>query len=79
MAGNKDGDLIIFENKSLDDFSGTLAKGEKCAVKYVHVHSSPVTYVAASRDEFLLVGTEDGAIKVFDLNVKTYITRISIF
>ena len=72
MAGNKDGDLIIFENKSLDDFSGTLGKGERCAVKYVHVHSSAVSYVGASRDEFLLVGTEDGAIKVFDLNVNSY-------
>jgi hypothetical protein len=69
MAGNKDGDIIIFENRSLDDFSGTLKKGEKCAVKYLRVNNSAVTFISSTKDQFILVGTEDGAIKVFDLNV----------
>ena len=73
MAGKKDGEIVIFENRSLEDFSGTLKKGEKCAIKYLKLFTSAVTFISSAKNEFILVGTEDGAFKVLDLNVCIYI------
>lgn len=69
MVSTEEGDLVLFQPLSLEDFSKPLGKGEKCAVKYVKVNGAAITHLSVHED-LIIVGTEDGAVKVFDKQVR---------
>ena len=65
LTGTKEGDLIVWSNKSLNNLSIQLEKGNRSTVKFVKLHNSAINYIA-SYNHFILTGGDEGSVKIFD-------------
>ncbi|XJO78238.1 hypothetical protein BDV3_002714 [Batrachochytrium dendrobatidis] len=70
VSGTKDGEVIVWSDKSLDNLSIKLKKGHKEVVKFIKLHNSPINFITSFQDKFIITGGEDGYIKIFDLNFR---------
>jgi WD40 repeat protein len=64
-----DGDAIIWSDRSLNDLSKNLERGDKAAVKIVRLHNGPINHISIAKNKYIITGGEEGYIKIYDLNV----------
>lgn len=60
IAGTDSGELVVFEG----EISGK--PGVKSAVKHIKIHQCGLSFLCILKEQFIVVGTIDGAIKIFD-------------
>jgi cilia- and flagella-associated protein 251 len=70
ITGTSEGDLLIWADKSLNNLSQNLPKGQKAAIKFVKAHNSAITFVTTVNDKYVVTGGEDGYIKIFDFHLR---------
>ena len=70
VTATGDGDLIVWNNRSLNNMSEKLPKGVKAATKFVRLHHSRIIFVNSLNGKYLVTGGEDGQVKVYDLQFR---------
>lgn len=64
-----DGEIVILSNKSLDNLSIMLPRGEKTATKVLKLHNGPIQSINMFKS-YIITGGQDGAVKVHDENFR---------
>ncbi|KAI9206352.1 WD40-repeat-containing domain protein [Polychytrium aggregatum] len=66
LSATLDGDVIIWSDRSLNNLSVKLDRGEKAAIKYMRLHSGPINFVTSVHGKYVVTGGEDGFLKIYD-------------
>ncbi|KAJ3415556.1 Cilia- and flagella-associated protein 251 [Chytridiales sp. JEL 0842] len=70
VTSTADGEVIVWTNRSLNNFSQELDKGKKAAIKFMKLHNGGINYITSINKKYMVTGGEDGFVKVFDLQFR---------
>ncbi|KAJ3394150.1 Cilia- and flagella-associated protein 251 [Lobulomyces angularis] len=70
ISGTKDGDVVVWANKSLNNLSQTLETGKRATIKCVKLHTGAINFITSVSKKYILTGGEDGFVKVYDNHLR---------